>query len=55
MCPQSQSSSAGHPLPAISGGKLVVQYQKKPTKHPKCAATGVRLHGVSAPWAAVDF
>ncbi|KIZ06472.1 60S ribosomal protein L34 [Monoraphidium neglectum] len=28
------------------GGKLVVQYQKKPTKHPKCAATGVRLHGL---------
>jgi hypothetical protein len=26
----------------------VVQYQKKPTKHPKCAATGVVLHGVSA-------
>ncbi|GBF90813.1 60S ribosomal protein L34 [Raphidocelis subcapitata] len=28
------------------GGKLVVQYQKKPTKHPKCAATGVVLHGL---------
>ncbi|KAI8471187.1 MAG: ribosomal protein L34Ae [Monoraphidium minutum] len=28
------------------GGKLVVQYQKKPTKHPKCGATGVILHGL---------
>lgn len=30
------------------GGKLVVQYQKKPTKAPKCAATGVTLHGLPA-------
>ncbi len=42
------------PLPSPSskprppGGKLVVQYQKKPTQHPKCGATGVVLHGVSA-------
>ena len=32
---------------APAGGKLVVQYQKKPTKHPRCGATGVVLHGVS--------
>jgi large subunit ribosomal protein L34e len=28
------------------GGKLVVQTQKKPTKHAKCGATGVTLHGL---------
>jgi len=28
------------------GGKLVVQYQKKPTKHARCGATGVVLHGL---------
>ena len=38
----------------------MVQYQKKPTKHPKCAATGVVLHGVSvhmgthAGWAGME-
>eukprot|EP00879_Flechtneria_rotunda_P000160 GHRR01000229.1.p1 GENE.GHRR01000229.1~~GHRR01000229.1.p1 ORF type:complete len:118 (+),score=31.03 GHRR01000229.1:135-488(+) len=30
------------------GGRLVVQYQKKPTKHPRCGATGVVLHGLPA-------
>lgn len=28
------------------GGKLVVQYQKKPTAFAKCAATGVALQGL---------
>ncbi|KAF8055119.1 RPL34 [Scenedesmus sp. PABB004] len=28
------------------GGKLVVQTQKKPTKHARCGATGVILHGL---------
>lgn len=26
----------------------MVQYQKKPTKHARCGATGVILHGVSS-------
>eukprot|EP00878_Enallax_costatus_P000077 GHUV01000103.1.p1 GENE.GHUV01000103.1~~GHUV01000103.1.p1 ORF type:complete len:119 (+),score=37.25 GHUV01000103.1:107-463(+) len=30
------------------GGKLVLQTQKKPTKHVICGATGVRLHGLPA-------
>lgn len=30
-----------------AGGKLVLQTQKKPTKHARCGATGVILHGVS--------
>lgn len=37
-----------------AGGKLVLQTQKKPTKHPRCGATGVRLHGVSNSTAACD-
>jgi ribosomal protein L34E len=35
-------------LISAAGGKLVVQYQKKPTKHARCGATGVVLHGVSS-------
>jgi hypothetical protein len=31
----------------LSGGKLVYQYQKKPVKIAKCAATGAQLNGVS--------
>ncbi|WIA19573.1 hypothetical protein OEZ86_013296 [Tetradesmus obliquus] len=30
------------------GGKLVVQTQKKPTKAPRCGATGVTLQGLPA-------
>jgi len=30
------------------GGRLVVQYQKKPTKHPRCGFSGVVLQGLPA-------
>jgi hypothetical protein len=48
------TSYCKHDFFVASGGKLVIQYKKKQTKHPRCGASGVVLHGVSG-WQRKQF
>jgi ribosomal protein L34E len=45
--PARSCRSRGALLPALAGGKLVLQYAKKPASHPKCPVSGAILSGVS--------